>query len=446
MRELYDLFFIFDASIVRLASQKTSCPLIPQGQRDRVRKRRGGQSGRLENANLSRQKVADNTFEKLEENMQIFPALMAQMTPMPIFVSSLNGNLIWVNDVFCSFFSIKYEDAIQTTTKTLGIDIQNNSEIHIKNEKLRQPPVSEAQTVKVNTPSHGIRSIIIQTQVCSFRGDTSYILGSLCDISEYITYNNQSLEKERDRAIATVAAIASHDLNNALTAVKLSLDVIKIRINENKISKEFNDIIHDIELMTERARKLTGRLQAVALTSREREACIDIASEVQRSMIGFGGLVHFYNQLPTTQMVRVDPWRLADTIANLLTNAREATVGAQRHCDLSLTIRSPRSEELPGLASRCLASEIPAVAIDIDDNGVGIAPENLERIFEPGYSTKCSSSLYTPRGFGMVSAKIFAEDSGGKILIRSTLGERTTITLILPTITFDSVAAETREA
>jgi signal transduction histidine kinase len=65
--------------------------------------------------------------------------------------------------------------------------------------------------------------------------------------------------------------------------------------------------------------------------------------------------------------------------------------------------------------------------IIISDNGIGIANEMLENIFEPNFTTKSSGT-----GLGLAIVKHIIEDLNGKILVESLLGEGTKFTIILP--------------
>ena len=70
-----------------------------------------------------------------------------------------------------------------------------------------------------------------------------------------------------------------------------------------------------------------------------------------------------------------------------------------------------------------------AVAIDVQDNGRGIAAENLPRIFDPFYTTK---DVGKGTGLGLSIAYKIVSQHGGRIDVRSTPGEGTTVTVVLP--------------
>jgi signal transduction histidine kinase len=67
------------------------------------------------------------------------------------------------------------------------------------------------------------------------------------------------------------------------------------------------------------------------------------------------------------------------------------------------------------------------VAIAVKDTGTGIAPENMQKLFEPLFSTKI-----TGIGLGLAVSKKLAEANGGRIEVESEAGKGSTFTLYLP--------------
>jgi signal transduction histidine kinase len=109
----------------------------------------------------------------------------------------------------------------------------------------------------------------------------------------------------------------------------------------------------------------------------------------------------------------IDRHKLLQIVTNLLSNAwhavREAE-GAKR-----VIVRSQRRAD--------------GIAIAVEDNGCGIAPEALPRIFSHGYTTKREG-----HGFGLHSAACAAAEMGGRMTVESAgVGKGATFTLILPT-------------
>ena len=67
------------------------------------------------------------------------------------------------------------------------------------------------------------------------------------------------------------------------------------------------------------------------------------------------------------------------------------------------------------------------VVIEVEDDGVGIAPDVLPRLFDPFFSTKESGS-----GLGLALTQQIVKDHGGDLAVQSTLGRGTTFTVSVP--------------
>jgi two-component system NtrC family sensor kinase len=113
-------------------------------------------------------------------------------------------------------------------------------------------------------------------------------------------------------------------------------------------------------------------------------------------------------------------------LLNLLNNAAQAMDKPRGR--ITITTRAPGD----GL-----------VAIDIDDNGKGIDPESMPRIFDPFYTTKEPGK---GTGLGLSIAYKIVKQHGGRIDVRSTPGVGTSITVVLPIEPPPELATETEGA
>ena len=132
------------------------------------------------------------------------------------------------------------------------------------------------------------------------------------------------------------------------------------------------------------------------------------------------GDVHVTTELPgDLWAVLVDPNELELVMLNLCINARDAmphggtiTISARNAPDL-------RQNDLKG----------DYVILVVRDEGVGMAPDILARAFEPFFTTK---EIGKGSGLGLPQVYGFAEQSGGGVRLESTVGEGTSVILILP--------------
>ena len=108
--------------------------------------------------------------------------------------------------------------------------------------------------------------------------------------------------------------------------------------------------------------------------------------------------------------VMVDSERLKQVLINILINAGQA-VGCDGHI---------------GIRTRYEAAD-DTVRVSVADTGVGIAPDNIGKLFDPFFSTKDAGT-----GLGLSVVERLMTSWGGKILVESTLGRGSTFTLVLP--------------
>jgi CheY-like chemotaxis protein len=132
--------------------------------------------------------------------------------------------------------------------------------------------------------------------------------------------------------------------------------------------------------------------------------------------------------------VEIDVGELELALVNVAVNARDAMPDGGA---LSLIVRNvvlTRSRNVAGL-------EGDFVALALSDTGEGIAPELVEKIFEPSFTTK---AIGKGTGLGLSQVYGFARQSGGAVTATSALGRGTTITLYLPR-SFAAVSSATPE-
>jgi signal transduction histidine kinase len=118
-------------------------------------------------------------------------------------------------------------------------------------------------------------------------------------------------------------------------------------------------------------------------------------------------VVREYGELP---VVECYPSQVNQVFMNLILNASQAISGPG-----TITIRTYRSDD--------------RVAVEISDTGAGIAPKDLERIFDAGFTTKGTKS---GMGLGLRICREIIESHGGGIEVESTVGKGSTFRILLP--------------
>jgi len=158
-----------------------------------------------------------------------------------------------------------------------------------------------------------------------------------------------------------------------------------------------NKIVSDLQ---EYARPVEPELVPVDLGQIVHDvlSVMNIPQEVQASVV-------IEDDLPK---LMVDPTLIKRVFVNLITNALQAMPAGGR-----LTIKASRTGK--------------EAHIGIQDTGVGISQDNLDRLFQPLFTTKAKG-----QGFGLAVCKRLIEAHGGSIIAESRFGEGSTFTVKIP--------------
>ncbi|MFC1821875.1 ATP-binding protein [Thermodesulfobacteriota bacterium] len=226
---------------------------------------------------------------------------------------------------------------------------------------------------------------------------------------------------ERLASLGTLAAGVAHEINNPLAIMNDAVGWLKLLLQKEEftdmhLKQQLEKGFEKIEKSVERAKKITHQLLGfvrkgdsgisnVNLKQLAEESIELIHKEAKHKEIDFN-----IKAQGSVQTIRSDPYQLRQVFINLLTNAVHATGPKGK---VSVTIE--------GLGDN--------VGLKIQDSGEGILKENLEKIFEPFFSTK-SSGVGT--GLGLFVTRGIIEKLGATIEVESELGKGTCFRIQLP--------------
>ncbi|WP_319526719.1 ATP-binding protein [uncultured Desulfosarcina sp.] len=251
--------------------------------------------------------------------------------------------------------------------------------------------------------------------------------------SEKELLNQQLIGASRLAELGEMAAGFAHEINNPLQIMSAELSLIRelqsemtaAGAYENDASvEEMNDSIDQIKTQIERCSRITASILKFGRQSESKPAPMDLTATVPEivHMIRKKAEVHgirLQRDLPDTPVtVLADAARLQQVLLNLLNNAMDAVV--QRHGTEGGSITVRVSAETNGTA-----------LIEIGDNGTGIAPENIKKVFAPFFTTK---PVGQGTGLGLSVCYGIIRQMGGKMEVSSTVDQGTEFSIILPVI------------
>jgi C4-dicarboxylate-specific signal transduction histidine kinase len=165
--------------------------------------------------------------------------------------------------------------------------------------------------------------------------------------------------------------------------------------------------IKDIVAMQQNLAKVSGVTEPVNVAELLEEALRMDQDSLRRHAI------KVVRQIEATPVITAEKHKVLQILVNLMRNAKQACDAVQRD-DKQITLR--------------VLAEAERVTIAVADNGTGILPENLTRIFAHGFTTKKNG-----HGFGLHSGALAAQEMGGALRVASAgPGQGATFTLELP--------------
>jgi PAS domain S-box-containing protein len=242
---------------------------------------------------------------------------------------------------------------------------------------------------------------------------------------------------ERLRAVGELASGVAHDFNNLLTAILGSAELLS-RTEENphrreelqtirRAARDGAEMVRRILEYTQ-ARREPNRV-AVDLPAVVREAVELTRGRWKNAVQARGITIEIHLELQPVPPVAGNPSELREMLTNLILNAVDA-MPQGGHLKLGTHVAPGQTADPPEW-----------IEVSVMDTGAGMAPEILDRIFEPFFSTKEASGV----GLGLAVAHGIVERHQGEITARSVPGEGTTFVVRLP-VASDHTARPPAEA
>jgi PAS domain S-box-containing protein len=226
------------------------------------------------------------------------------------------------------------------------------------------------------------------------------------DITERRRLEEQLRHAQKMDAVGRLAGGIAHDFNNLLTVINSSTDLAIDALPVGAALREDLLVIRDAG---ERAARLTAQLLAFSRRAILAPVALDLNATIERMVhtIGrvLGERVAVVTQLdPATPHVVADPGHVDQVLLNLVLNARDAMPDGGR-----VTIRTERAQ----------LGDARAVALTVEDTGMGMSEEVRARVFEPFFTTKGPGA---GTGLGLATVYGIMAQSGGTIAVQSEPG------------------------
>ena len=240
------------------------------------------------------------------------------------------------------------------------------------------------------------------------------------DITHSTKMEEELRRMQRLSSLGVLAGGIAHDFNNILTILFGNIGLARSMLKDEH---PVQGILDRAEIAFQRATHLTGQLLTFAKGGEPVKEDVSIERLI-RDVVHFdlsGSKVKaVFEVVPGLWRVKVDRGQISQVFSNLTTNALQAMPNGG-HLTVRMSNVVLRTNEVPGLEAGNY------LRFSVEDNGVGIEAENLEKIFDPYFTTKQSGS-----GLGLAMVHSILRRHGGHISVVSRKDAGTFFTVHLP--------------
>jgi len=293
--------------------------------------------------------------------------------------------------------------------------------------------------------SEGDLSVRVSTHAGDEIGRLTEVFNSMTQAVESLTHSLEARVEERTRALAEANAklqeldrrkshslmTTSHELRTPLTSIKMHLDNVLDGVGGRLTDKQTSAL--------QRAKVNIHRLQGFI------EEALDL-SRIESGQTSFNrDLVDLISVISTA-------------VENLLPVAQQRTIAIEHHTNAAVPVVLGDSEQLLSVFTNLIHNAIKfsptestviisyatvgphALAIRVQDQGRGIDPMEIDRIFEPFYRAKSSEVSIAGSGLGLMIAKHLVELHNGRLSVHNATGGGACFTVTLPAMDSTAVA------
>jgi PAS domain S-box-containing protein len=283
----------------------------------------------------------------------------------------------------------------------------------------------------------GAKGIYLEARATPLKNDQEQIIGAIQtirDITRQQEMEEESLKAQKIESLGLLAGGIAHDFNNFLTAILANLQLARLKLTKGlDVAKALQNMEETIFQASALTRQLLTFSKGGAPVKRN-TAVNDLLHDTVEFALRGSNVKCRFRITPDLWTVNVDSGQISQVLSNLTINALQAMPDGGQLSVEADNIGVGMDEYLPVKPGNYLR-------IVVTDQGMGIASENLPRIFDPYFTTKPEGN-----GLGLATSYFIISNHGGHISVASTVGVGTSFTIYLPAVRGERVEGVREEA
>src|SRR6266852_1030674 len=332
----------------------------------------------------------------------------------------LDGRITRLNSALEEIFSLGRDEAIGEKVEDLFVEDFADTLQQVLGPDGWQLPQTR-QIYKLHTATRAGRALVLNIALAPLCADSREQTGALVvfeDVTERLQLEDQLQQREKLSSIGMLADGVAHEVNTPLTGVSSYTQMLLGMLPKNDPK---HALLEKVSRQADRASEIVNNLLNFSRTGSAAEfAGLDIhrvlddtlqllEPQLRRSQIEI--IRDYGDSLPK---VHGNSVKLQQVFTNLILNARDSIANGNGRITLAT-----RNGEDDGL-----------LVIEVADTGVGIAPEDVAKIYDPFFTTK---GVGRGTGLGLAVTYGIVQEHDGHISVSSTPGRGTTFRITLPT-------------
>ena len=384
---------------------------------EQVRRRESAEQELHRHAAVLEQRVRERTAE-IEQAL----ATLDGISDATIIFEESSLRLTFVNQGACIQFN-RPRDSLLGTTYSELIESVGAAEIPsiLESAKQRAPAVLQFTAIHVRRNGSPV-PVEVNLQYSAPEGREACFIAISRDITERRDLEERRNRTQRMEVLGTMASGVAHDLNNALSPIAISIEMLRAKYPQDAATLDM------LEQCSRRGASMVRQLLTFARGREGERTTIDAVrlvnemAQIVRSTFPRNIRLEIENGRSVWE-VDGDATQLHQVLLNLCVNARDAMPDGGTLCIATANVELRRDGEVGDLEAG------PYVTLSVIDSGCGMSAKVLASAFEPFFTTK---PIGQGTGLGLSMIYGFARQAGGHVLIDSEPGQGTEVRLYLP--------------